>query len=386
MDQRSASEVCYGLILKGADPGIFNPSNFSEPYNSAHSDAAKLSLAELKAKHGFDAIRAAEYAAEGEDIDSAAEWARTLEKLAVRTHVGHRLVKYGKRLLQGENGVGDDILSLAAKLDQGAAGFVSMADIKALSAEETWVPSYYEPIDANAGGLPIGGLTIISGPAGLGKTTLLLDIFGRCSKEQKHCGFFSLEMSKELVTMRLKQIHRGIRKKDLQYIHVQDEVLSAPEVYSEAVRLAAEYDLHIIGVDYADKLIRGAQSEEAMGAVYNEMATLSRVTGIPVVLIAGVSRGYVGGEPMVNHIRYSGRAEHDASLIILVHNPGLLEVDMGQDNKHGLQYIAGFGWLKFGKSRLGMKKGTLGAALVGWNDKNGSWASTTTEWYAKITG
>jgi replicative DNA helicase len=373
-------------MIKGADPGIFNPSNFSEPYNAAHGDVSRLSLAELKAKHGFDAVRAAEYAAEDESIDSAAEWARTLEKLAVRTHVGNRLVKYGKRLIQGDNGVGDDLLSLAAKLDKGETGFTTMADIKALTAEETWIPSYYEPIDANAGGLPIGGLTIISGPAGLGKTTLLLDIFGRCSKEQKHVAFFSLEMSKELVTMRLKQIHRGIRKKDLQYIHVQDEVLSAPEVFAEAARLAAEYDLHMIGVDYADKLIRGAQSEEAMGAVYNEMATLSRVTGIPVVLIAGVSRGYVGGEPMVNHIRYSGRAEHDASLIILVHNPGLLEVDMGQDNKRGLQYIAGFGWLKFGKSRLGMKQGTLGAALVAWDDKTGKWGGKTTEWYAKLTG
>ena len=386
MDQRSATEVCFGLILKGADAGIFNPEHMSEPYNAAHGDANSLSMAELKAKHGFDAIRAAEYAAEDEDITSASEWARTLEKLAVRTYGGTRLVKFGKRLVQGENGIGNDLLSLAAKLDKGETGFITMADIKALAPEEVWVPSYFEPIDANAGGLPIGGLTIISGPAGLGKTTLLLDIFGRCAKEKNHVGFFSLEMSKELVTMRLKQIHRGIRKKDLQYIHVQDEILSAPEVYSEAVRLAAEYDLHMIGVDYADKLIRGAQSEEAMGAVYNEMATLSRITGIPVVLIAGVSRGYVGGEPMVNHIRYSGRAEHDASLIILVHNPGLLEVDMGADNRHGLQYIAGYGWLKFGKSRLGMKQGTLGAALIKWDETVGKWGGKTSEWYPKLTG
>ena len=261
-----------------------------------------------------------------------------------------------------------------------------MADIKALSAAETWVPSYYEPIDANAGGLPIGGLTIISGPAGLGKTTLLLDIMGRCAKKEHHVGFFSLEMSKELVTMRLKQIHRGIRKKDLKHIHVQDEILSATEVYANAVRLAAEHNLYMITIDYADKMVKGAQSEESMGEIYNTMANLARVTGIPVVLIAGVSRGYVGGEPQVNHIRYSGRAEHDASLIILVHNPGLLEVDMGQGNRHGLPYIAGSGWLKFGKSRLGMKKGTLGAAQVEWNAENGSWGKTTIEWWPKLIG
>jgi hypothetical protein len=56
---------------------------------------------------------------------------------------------------------------------------------------------------------------------------------------------------------------------------------------------------------------------------------------------------------------------------------------MGQDNKRGLQYIAGFGWLKFGKSRLGMKQGTLGAALVAWDEKTGKWGGKTTEWYAK---
>ena len=386
MDQRSASEVCFGLVIKGADANIFNPSDFVAPYNTALSDVGRMDRAELKATHGFDAIRAAEYAAEDESISEAASWATTLGKLAVYANVGNKLSRIGKRLQEGENGAGDEILSLAAQLDKGQSGFVTMADVKALSHEETWVPSYFPPIDDNAGGLPIGGLTIVSGPAGLGKTTLLLDVLGRCAAESLHVAFFSLEMSKELVTMRLKQIRPRLRKKDLKFIHVHDEALSAPEVYAEASRLAAEIPLHMIGVDYADKMVRGAQSEEAMGAVYNEMANLSKISGIPVLLVAGVSRGYVGGEPMVNHIRYSGRAEHDASLIILVHNPGLLEVDMSSTQRHGLPYVAGHGWLKFGKSRLGMKQGTLGAAMVEWNDKIGRWGRKTEEWYPKLTG
>ncbi len=390
LNQREASEISFGLVLKAKEAGddisgMFNPESFAEPYNRALKDVPKMEMQELKATHGFDAMRSAEYAAEDEDVDTASKWAVLLERLANYTGVGKKLVRIGNRLQEGQNNTGGELLTLAAQLDKGESGFVSLDSIKALSLDEVYVPSYLELIDENAGGWPKAGMTVIAGPAKLGKSTLLMQALAAIAKQEKYSALFSLEMPKELVKFRMNEMRLLRSKRQMQYILMDDQPMDADQMYAAATRLMAEYDLHMIGVDYAGKLVHGAESEEAVGAVSNVCSTLARVSGVPVVVISGVSRGYVGGEPMVNHIRYSGRWEHDASLICLVYNPELLEVDMIND-KRGLPYVPGHAYLKFGAARIGMKKGTLGAALVKWNDKKGMWGNSTVEWMPKLVG
>ena len=194
-------------------------------------------------------------------------------------------------------------------------------------------------------------------------------------------------MNKEVVTHRLRQI-RGVTIKQRKLIHVLDEPMREDKVYAEAVRILAEYpDIGLIGIDYASKMLQGREASVAsMSSIYARCGDLAKNLGVPVILIAGVSRGYVGGEPDVNHIWYSGLAEHEASLIVLIHNPALLDVDMSNDNRRGLPYVEGMGYIKFGACRYGMVRGSLGAAQVKWNDKNGSWGEKTREWYPRYAG
>lgn|SRR3990167_292401 len=386
MNQRRTSEVCFGLVLKGAEPGVFNPEHFSEPYNSALQDVGRMGLPELKANHGFDAMRTAELAAEGISIDEAADWARLLQTRAVQADVGKRLVRIGEKLKEGEGEDSNKILQLASQLDRGESGFVSMADVALLREDEIWAPCGYEPIDANAGGLPYAGLTIVSGPAKLGKTTLLLRLLAENAKRGLYSAFFSLEMRKELAKARLLQVE-GLTNEQMDFIRIIDEPMNEARVQSEAIRLASEYDLKLIGVDYASKMLYGRPpGVESMSSIYMGMGDLSKNSEIPTLLIAGVSRNYVGGEADVSSIWYSGIAEHEASLIIIVHNPALLDIDMSSKNKAGLPYVPGMGYLKFGASRLGLKRGSLGAAQVRWNDENGTWGSRTLEWYPHYSG
>ena len=386
MNWRSATEVCFGLAMKGADAGMFNAEHFVPPYNEALQDVANMSAIELQAKYGRDAIQAAVYAAEEKEVKDTIEWVNLLEKLAVRAEVGKKLKRIAEKLEAGENGEGESLLTLAGQLDKSASGFTTMADVGILNEAEIWVPTGYEPIDANAGGLPFGGLTIVSGPAKLGKSTLLLRILGEFARAERHTAFFSLEMSKELSKLRLLQIEK-LTKKQMSFIHVNDEPMREHQVYAESMRLAAEYKIEMIGVDYATKMLQGRPAGvESMSNIYAAMGDLSKNPRIPVILIAGVSRGYIGGEADVNHIWYSGLAEHEASLIIIVHNPALLDVDMSSKDKVGLPYVPGMGYLKFGASRLGMKRGSLGAAMVPWDDKRGAWGSKTREWIARYAG
>jgi hypothetical protein len=83
---------------------------------------------------------------------------------------------------------------------------------------------------------------------------------------------------------------------------------------------------------------------------------------------------------MVNHIRYSGMAEHAASVIWLIVNPDKLAVDMGADNDSGLPYVPGMGYLKLGKSRFGSNEGGLGAVQIEWKDDKGRWGDESFGW------
>lgn len=392
MDQRELSEICYGIALKAKEvgddiSGMFEPDKFAPPYNTGFIDFDKRSMIEIKAEVGMDAVRAAIFAAEDISVREAAEYARELSTKSNYAKVGGRLVKIGKGLQAGKNGSADEILRLASQLDKGESGFITMDNIQALDEGDIWVPAYYEPIDSCSGGLPKSGLTIIAGPAKLGKTTLLLKLLAESARNGRRSAFFSLEMNKEVVTHRLKQI-RGVTKKQQKLIHVIDEPQREDKVYAEASRLVAEYgDIGLIGIDYASKMLQGREASVAsMSSIYASAGDLSKNLGIPVILIAGVSRGYVGGEPDVNHIWYSGLAEHEASLILLIHNPALLDVDMSNDNRRGLPYVEGMGYIKFGACRYGMKKGSLGAAQVRWNDKKGAWGEKKAEWYPRYAG
>jgi len=392
MDQRQFSEICYGLALKAkqADEdisGMFEPDTFVPPYNTALSGMDKKSMIELKADVGFDAIRAAEYAAEGIEIREAAEYARELAAKSVYADVGKKLIKIGKSLEAGKNGSTDQILRLASQLDKGESGFVTMDTVAELDESDIWASSHYEPIDTATGGFPKAGLTIIAGAAKIGKTTLLLKLLAESARHNRRAAFFSLEMNKEVVTHRLRQI-RGITIAQRKLIHVIDEPMREDKVYAEASRLLAEYpDIGLIGIDYASKMLQGREASVAsMSSIYATTGDMAKNLNVPIILIAGVNRNYIGGEVDISSIWYSGLAEHEASLILLVHNPALLDVDMSSGNKRGLPYVEGTGYIKFGACRYGMKKGSLGAMQIKWNEKIGKWGEKHLEWYPKYGG
>ncbi len=390
MDHVAISEICFGLILKAKVQGdhiagIFNAESFTDPYNFAVKEASKMEVPELKATFGNSAMNAAVYAAEEESIDDATAWSKQLDKIATYTDVGQKIIRIGKTLVAGKNGKGDELLTLAARLDRGQSGFVGLDQVNTLNPDEIYIPSYFEPIDRNAGGWPRSQMTIIAGPPKMGKSTMIIQALAATARQEKYSAFFSLEMSKELVKFRLLQI-KGMYKKHMKYIRIDDTKRTASEVYAQAARIAAEYDLHVITIDYASKMAIGrSMGPEVMGEIYSTIGSMPGVLDIPVVLLAGVSRGYIGGEPQVNHIYYSSLAEHEASLIIMPYNPGLIDVDT-TSNKASLPYIPDHGWIKFGAARMGLKRETLGAALVKWDATKGAWGAKTKDWWPKTTG
>ena len=382
MNQREASEVVFGGCLSGVlKPGAVNPEWLTPPYNRAIMDLVngQDDPTELMAKYDHGSIAAAQSAAETVDY-LRFDWVKHLRDVAVRAQVGDKLERIARRLKQGENEQHDEILVAAADLDRGHSTFVRMSEVEPL--KEAWVPSFYPPIDEIVGGLPIGGLMIIAGPGGLGKTTLALEMILRATKEGKNVAFFSLEMVLGAAAMRLMELDpRGKKYQDR--IYTTDRIMGMSDVYAESVRLSAEVDLYAIVIDYADLMIEKEQSEETMGAIYNGAARLAKTTKIPVILLAGVSRGYVGGRPRASHIRYSGRAEHAATVILMLHRPGGLDVDM-KDSR--LPMIDGQGYVVVAKSRYKMRVPTLGAIQLEWSEKQGKWGDKVLAYIEDLSG
>ena len=382
MNQREVSEVAIGGVLAGElNAGALNPEWLTPPYARMIIDIAEglTDPTELMAKYDHTSVDAALEAAEAVDFIKF-DWVKHLRDVAVRYQAGTELEKVAKHLKQGRNELSDQILKIASDIDKGQSSFVRMSEVEPL--EEAWIPSYYSPVDDIVGGLPIGGLMLIAGPAGLGKTTLALEMMMSIAKEEKYVAFFSLEMVLAGAAMRMMDLDaRATKYKE--YIFATDRVLGIRDVYAEAVRLSSEVPLHAIFIDYADMLVAREQSEQTMGEIYNGAARLAKTTEIPVVLLAGVSRGYVGGRPRVNHIRYSGMAEHAATVILLIYRPAGLDVDMSNDS---LPSIEDQGYIIVGKSRYKMNRPTLGAIQVEWDESRGRWGSEVLDYIEDLSG
>ena len=177
--------------------------------------------------------------------------------------------------------------------DRLKAGFVPMRDLVKESFPKieqlfehkrliTGVPTGFVDLDEMTRGLQAGDLVIIAARPSMGKTSLVLNIAQHVAVQPDHAvGFFSLEMSKESLFMRLltseAQIdsHRLMsgahRQKDYGRISHALETLSAMRLFiddtanigvlemrAKARRLQAEHGLHLLVVDYI-QLMSGAR-------------------------------------------------------------------------------------------------------------------------------
>jgi replicative DNA helicase len=247
--------------------------------------------------------------------------------------------------------------------------------------ENSWILTGWEPIDKFIGGIIKAGLITIGASPGVGKTTLVLKLATSMVKKykKKKVAIFTLEMTTGQITQRALEVAK-ITKEEKERILLGDSSFSISDIYATAARYAANEDLSMIAVDFADLLIEGEASESVMGNIYKTLSLLAKKTGVPVVLISQLNRNtYTGGTPKVNHLRYSGMSEAMSALILLIYNPHNILVDTN-GGKSELETIEGRGYLIEGKSRFGYKKGGPGAVMIEW-DGAGGWGDEGLGWY-----
>jgi hypothetical protein len=369
------SELVFGLVLAGKIPPDFlNASLLSPPYDRG----AKLiknhgrDETELMDRLGFEAINAAKTAAASAPVDI--DWLKLLEITAGREQLAQIFEKETKRLRNGED---CDEMRILAAMNTRKAMSNRYKTWDTIDPEEgVWRPSYYAPFDENFGGIPEAGVTVVGASPASGKTSLLVQLAAGGARHQKHSLIYTLEMLSTQLLYRALQV-APLTKTERSYIISCDEMIGIDEIAVDAARIAAEKDLHIIGIDFADLVIVGDEDEQKMAHVYFMCQWLAKTTKVPVVLLAQLNRNYVGGIPRVHHLRYSGLAEALCSMILLLYNPSGTFSDTGKDVR--LPPMEGRAYILQGKSRFGFKNGCVGALDIEWDGYAG-WGTRVWNW------
>ncbi len=258
-------------------------------------------------------------------------------------------------------------------------GFVSLRELAHQSFETieqaharkqiiTGVPTGFVDLDELTSGLQAGDLVIVAARPSVGKTALVLNIAQHVgTKTDRTVGFFSLEMSKEQLFLRMLTAEAGIDSHRLRTgflgendwtrlshalgtlsearIFIDDSpAIGVLEMRAKSRRLMFEHALHLLIVDYIQLMQGGGRFENRtleLGAISRGLKSLAKELGVPVVALSQLSRApesRADHRPMLADLRESGALEQDADVVALLFRadqyPDVREEDRGVAELH----------------------------------------------------
>jgi replicative DNA helicase len=224
----------------------------------------------------------------------------------------------------------------------------------------TGVPTGFANLDAMTSGFQNSDLIILGARPSIGKTAMALSMMQHISLDRKiPCGFFSLEMSTELIGMRIlaqesrvsmSKIRSGMIKID-EIQKIQDAagrwfeaplyIVDTPnmrllELRSMARRMVEKHGVKIIFIDYIGLIATEnptAPVFEQVSEISKSLKALARELKIPIVALSQVSRNAEGEEPNLAQLRGSGSVEQDADVVMFLHRERLKDESPIQDAK-----------------------------------------------------
>ena len=302
---------------------------------------------------------------------NAGYYARIVRERAVL----RRLVEAGTRIVQfgyaGDADVDDLVDRAQAEVyaitdKRTAEDYHSLADIMPGALDEieaigsrgggmTGVPTGFADLDSLTNGLHPGQMIVIAARPAMGKSTLALD-FARAAaiKTQLTTAFFSLEMGRNEITMRLLSAEARVGLHTMRTGQMSDddwtrlarrmsEVADAPlfiddspnmsmmEIRAKCRRLKQRHDLKMVIIDYlqlmsSPKRVENRQQE--VSEMSRSLKLLAKELEVPVIALSQLNRGpeqRTDKKPQLSDLRESGSIEQDADMVILLHREDVYE-------------------------------------------------------------
>jgi replicative DNA helicase len=284
--------------------------------------------------------------------------------------------------------------------DRAHTGFTPLSDLVQGSFETisrlqqhkgmvTGVPTGFIDLDDMTSGLQPSDLVLVAARPSMGKTSFVLNIAQHVGVQtDMTVGFFSLEMSKEQLFMRMltgearidaHRLRSGfLNEKDYGRLSQALGTLAEASVYiddtasigvlemrAKARRLQSEHGLHLVIIDYI-QLMQGRgrfESRQAeLASISRSLKGLAKELHVPVVALSQLSRApetRSDHRPQLSDLRESGALEQDADVVMFIYRDEQYRDADGQPN----QESEGVAEIIIGKQRNG-PVGTVKLAFI----------------------
>ena len=251
-----------------------------------------------------------------------------------------------------------------------AASFNKMNDLFNRKVETTGLPTGFTDLDRMTSGLNPGELIIIAARPSMGKTAFSLNIASHiATRAKKSVAYFSVEMSKESLMMRLIAAEARVTIEEIKTGRILDTswprlisacgtIADAPlfidetsgispyEIRARCRRLKAQHGIDCIMIDYLqlmDLKQKVESRERAVAEISKSLKAIAKELQIPVIALAQLNRGVEGRsdrKPMLSDLRESGSIEQDADVIMMLYREDYYDKENPPSTQETYQLIA----------------------------------------------
>ena len=266
-----------------------------------------------------------------------------------------------------EDRVHGGFVPLSDLVDDGIAAIERLQEHKGLV---TGIPTGFEDIDSLTAGLQPADLIIVAARPSMGKTAFVLNVAQHVGTQtDKTVGFFSLEMAKEQLFLRMLTTEARVDAHRLRTgflteedyarlspamerlsdarVHIDDTAgIGVLEMRAKARRLHAEHGLDLIIIDYIQLMQGRGRFEnrtQELASISRALKGLAKELGVPVVALSQLSRApesRADRRPQLADLRESGALEQDADVVMFIfreemydqtpENEGIAEIIIGK--------------------------------------------------------
>lgn len=246
---------------------------------------------------------------------------------------------------------------LVSPMEVVKSSVIKIEELYKKRSDITGVATGFTMLDRMTSGLQPGELIIIAARPSMGKTAFSLNLAQHMAlRQHKAVAYFSLEMSRDAVMMRVLASEARVNMKDIRSGKIADQIwpklinvagqvsdsklyidessgVSPFEVRARARRLKAQVGLDIIVIDYLqlmDLKQKVESRERAVSEISKTLKTIAKELEVPVIALAQLNRGVEGRSdrrPMLSDLRESGSIEQDADVIMMLYRDDYYDKD-----------------------------------------------------------
>ncbi len=249
------------------------------------------------------------------------------------------------------------------------SSFATIEKLQQHKGMVTGVPTGFVDLDEMTSGLQPSDMVIVAARPSMGKTSFVLNIAEHVGTTTgMTVGFFSLEMSKEQLFMRMLtsqariDAHRFrsgyLGEKDYSKLSQAMGQLADARVYiddtasigilemrAKCRRLMAEAGLNLVIVDYI-QLMQGRgrfeSRQQELSSISRSMKGLAKELNVPIICLSQLSRAPEARSdhrPQLSDLRESGALEQDADVVMFIYRED--QYEKSEDNQGMASIIVG---------------------------------------------